>query len=86
MAGDHICLKRETYASDKLNVLGDFTLNGTATGITSEMVGLGNVSNTSDTNKPISTATRTALNAYMLNVNPSWNGVLNSGKFNYLGF
>ena len=34
---------------------------GTVTGITSAMVGLGNVSNTSDANKPISTATQSAL-------------------------
>lgn len=36
---------------------------GTVTGITKNMVGLGNVSNTSDVNKPISTATQTALDA-----------------------
>ena len=33
---------------------------GTATGITSAMVGLGNVNNTSDADKPVSTATQTA--------------------------
>jgi len=33
----------------------------TATGITATMVGLGNVDNTSDANKPVSTATQTAL-------------------------
>lgn len=35
---------------------------GTPTGITKSHVGLGNVDNTSDANKPISTATQTALN------------------------
>ncbi len=35
----------------------------TATGITKSMVGLGNVDNTSDANKPVSTATQTALDA-----------------------
>ena len=35
----------------------------TATGITNTMVGLGNVDNTSDANKPVSTATQTALDA-----------------------
>ena len=35
----------------------------TATGITATMVGLGNVDNTSDANKPVSTATQTALDA-----------------------
>ena len=35
---------------------------GTVSGITAAMVGLGNVNNTSDANKPISNATQTALN------------------------
>jgi hypothetical protein len=39
------------------------TFTGTVTGVTAAMVGLGNVDNTSDLNKPISTATQTALNA-----------------------
>ena len=39
------------------------TFTGTVGGITASMVGLGNVDNTSDANKPISTATQTALNA-----------------------
>ena len=38
------------------------TFTGTVSGITRSMVGLGNVDNTSDVNKPISTATQTALN------------------------
>jgi hypothetical protein len=38
------------------------TFTGTVTGITKAMVGLGDVDNTSDLNKPISTATQTALN------------------------
>lgn len=39
------------------------TFTGTVSGISKVMVGLGNVDNTSDVNKPISTATQTALNA-----------------------
>jgi hypothetical protein len=39
------------------------TFTGTVGGITKSMVGLGNVDNTTDSNKPISTATQTALNA-----------------------
>ena len=39
------------------------TFTGTVSGITSAMVGLGNVDNTSDANKPVSTATQTALDA-----------------------
>ena len=38
------------------------TFTGTVNGITSTMVGLGNVNNTTDANKPISTATQSALN------------------------
>lgn len=37
------------------------TFTGTVTGITKAMVGLGNVDNTSDINKPVSTATSTAI-------------------------
>jgi len=37
------------------------TFTGTVGGITKSMIGLGNVDNTSDANKPISTATQTAL-------------------------
>lgn len=39
------------------------TFTGTVSGITKAMVGLGNVDNTSDANKPVSTAQQTALNA-----------------------
>ncbi len=39
------------------------TFTGTVGGITKSMVGLGNVDNTADADKPISTATQTALNA-----------------------
>ena len=37
------------------------TFTGTVSGITATMVGLGNVDNTSDANKPVSTATQNAL-------------------------
>jgi len=39
------------------------TFTGTVSGISKSMVGLGNVDNTSDANKPVSSATQTALNA-----------------------
>jgi hypothetical protein len=41
---------------------GSTSFNGNVFGLTSSIVGLGNVDNTSDANKPISTATQTALN------------------------
>ena len=49
------------------------TFTGTVSGITKSMVGLGNVDNTSDANKPVSTATQTALNLKA-----------NKGAFNYV--
>ncbi len=39
------------------------TFTGSVGGITKSMVGLGNVDNTADLDKPVSTATQTALNA-----------------------
>ena len=45
------------------------TFTGTVTGITKAMVGLGNVDNTADANKPISTATEGALDAKGRQVN-----------------
>ena len=38
------------------------TFTGTVNGITKHMIGLGNVNNSTDLNKPISNATQTALN------------------------
>ena len=43
------------------------TFTGTVSGITKAMVGLGNADNTSDANKPVSTATQTALNSKVAN-------------------
>lgn len=40
---------------------GDVSFIGTVSGVTKSMVGLGSVDNTSDVNKPVSTATQTAL-------------------------
>jgi hypothetical protein len=47
--------------NSKANLAGP-TFTGTVAGITKSMVGLANVDNTSDANKPISTTTQTALN------------------------
>lgn len=48
-------------ALDAKAPLADPTFTGTVAGVTKAMVGLGNVDNTSDANKPVSTATQTAL-------------------------
>lgn len=47
---------------NRLQVNGGASFAGTVTGITATMVGLANVNNTSDVNKPVSTAQQTALN------------------------
>ena len=49
---------------------------GTVSGITASMVGLGNVSNTSDANKPISMAQQTALNLKANLASPSFTGTV----------
>lgn len=50
------------------------TFTGTVNGITSTMVGLGNVDNTSDVNKPISSATQTALDLKANLAGPTFTG------------
>jgi len=62
--------------NSKLYVAGPTTFNGAVSGITSSMVGLGNVDNTSDANKPVSTATLTALNLKANTVSPTFTGIL----------
>ena len=51
---------------------GNLTVTGTVSGVTKTMVGLGNVDNTGDIDKPISTATQTALNLKAPINNPSF--------------
>lgn len=52
-----------SYFPGNVTVDGLLTIAGTVSGITKDTVGLGNVDNTSDANKPISTDTQTALDA-----------------------
>jgi hypothetical protein len=60
------------------------TFTGTVSGITKAMVGLSNVDNTSDTAKPISTATQTALNAKAAS-NHTHGAITNDGKLSTAG-
>jgi hypothetical protein len=61
------------------------TFTGTVSGITKTMVGLDNVDNTSDNNKPVSTATQTALDLKVNNSDPAIDYyVVNSGSGAYL--
>jgi hypothetical protein len=52
------------------------SFTGTVSGISSAMVGLGNVDNTSDANKPVSTAQQTALNLKANLASPSFTGTV----------
>ncbi len=52
------------------------TFTGTVSGITATMVGLGNVTNTSDANKPVSTAQQTALNLKANAASPTFTGTV----------
>ncbi len=52
------------------------TFTGTVSGITATMVGLGNVTNTSDANKPVSTAQQTALDLKANLASPTFTGTV----------
>ena len=52
------------------------TFTGTVSGITASMVGLGNVSNTTDANKPVSTAQQTALDLKANLASPTFTGTV----------
>jgi hypothetical protein len=52
------------------------TFTGTVSGITAAMVGLGNADNTSDVNKPVSTAQQTALNLKAPIASPTFTGTV----------
>ena len=51
--------------TNSLTVSGSLNISGSVSGLTKNMVGLGNCDNTSDANKPISTAVQTALSGLM---------------------
>ena len=64
--------------------LADPTFTGTVGGITKSMVGLGNVDDTTDANKPVSTATQTALDLKLNLSEPSVDYyITNSGSGSY---
>ncbi len=66
-------------AQTALNLKANLTspaFTGTVTGITSSMVGLGNVDNTSDANKPVSSATQTALDLKANLTSPAFTGTV----------
>jgi acetyltransferase-like isoleucine patch superfamily enzyme len=62
--------------SDTYAKLASPTFTGTVSGINALMVGLGNVNDTSDANKPISNATQAALNLKAPLASPSFTGLV----------
>jgi hypothetical protein len=75
----------QTSAANTYATIMNPTFSGTVSGITKSMVGLENVDNTSDANKPISTSTQAALDAKLNLVEPSIDYyVTNSGSGAYL--
>ena len=65
-----IYLKQNTYC------FGDMTFSGLVNGLTSSMVGLGNVANTAPSDYPVSTLQLTALNLKANLANPTFSGTV----------
>jgi hypothetical protein len=66
---------QQTAIDSKANTASP-TFTGTVGGITASMVGLGNVTNTSDANKPVSTAQQTALDLKAPLASPTFTGTV----------
>jgi len=69
-------LKADTSALALKAPIASPTFTGTVGGITKSMVGLGNVDNTSDANKPVSTAQQTALDLKANLASPTFTGTV----------
>ena len=80
-AYDDASLKNIKSSLTSYAPLNNLKFTGPFSGITSLMVGLGNVDNTIDVNKPISSATQTALNLKAVINNPQFTGTISSNKF-----
>jgi hypothetical protein len=63
----------------------DPTFTGTVAGITKTMVGLGNVDNTTDANKPVSTATQAALDLKAPLADPTFTGTVSGVTKSHVG-
>jgi hypothetical protein len=75
----------QTNASTTYAPIENPTFTGTVSGVTKSMVGLGNVDNTSDADKPVSTATQTALNAKLSLTDPALDYyITNAGMGSYM--
>ena len=67
-----------TALSSKYAPIASPTFTGTVSGITKSMIDLSNVDNTSDANKPVSTATQTALDLKANIASPTFTGTPNA--------
>ena len=76
-AGDGLTLTGTSFSvNNSIARLASPTFTGTVSGITKSMVGLGNVDNTSDADKPVSTATQTALDLKANLASPTFTGTV----------
>ena len=64
------------YLLQETFCFGDMTCSAAVNGLNSTMVGLGNVNNTTDADKPVSTAQLTALNLKANLVSPTFTGTV----------
>lgn len=78
-------LIQDSQISTNIARIASPTFTGTVGGITKSMVGLGNVDNTSDANKPVSTAVQTALDLKANLASPSFTGTVNTGNLTVSG-
>ena len=78
VAGNGLTLTGSSFSADLGVVapLNNPSFTGTVGGVTKSMVGLGNVDNTSDAGKPISTATQSALDLKAPIANPTFTGTV----------
>ena len=75
---------KQTYVRGFMDISGNVIIRngglkisgGNVIGITKTMVGLGNVDNTSDANKPVSTAQQSALNLKSTIASPTFTGIV----------
>ena len=67
-----------TALSSKYAPIASPTFSGTVSGITKSMIDLSNIDNTSDANKPLSTATQNALNLKANIASPTFTGIPNA--------
>jgi hypothetical protein len=75
-----------TIVNDNLKApIASPTFTGTVSGVTKSMVGLGNVDNTTDAAKPVSTATQTALDLKAPKAAPTFTGTLTAADVTISG-